>query len=112
MLHNDPSPLAGTTVRIKEHVTHAQVDNFGGAEFRVEDWWDCVSGDSWMNAKGNPACLVYAMRTGSATYGVPMDDEVLYGKVGGFGHLLHISELEDKDTNATQTGETNEPTTS
>ena len=25
--------------------------------------------------------------------GLPVDDEVVYGKVGPFGHLLHVSEL-------------------
>jgi hypothetical protein len=25
--------------------------------------------------------------------GLPFDDEVVYGKLGGFGHLVHVSEL-------------------
>ena len=47
-----------------------------------------------MFAKGNPACMVFAMRTGFAKEPIPTDDEVLYGKIGGLGHLIHITEIE------------------
>lgn len=94
-MHKEPSPLAGKTVKIKAHVTHPQNPNFGGSDYRVEDWNDRVIGKSWMYADGNPAALVYAMRTGTASHEVPIDDEVLYGKVGSFGHLVHISEIEE-----------------
>ena len=92
MKHIEKSPFAGETVRIKEGITHPQFEKFGGAEYEVEDWWDKISGGSWMFAQGNPACLVYAMR--SAFAGLPTDDEVLYGKIGFFGHLVHISGIE------------------
>lgn len=81
------SPLAGQTVKIR-----ANVAQIGGEEYRVEDWWQNVSGGSWMFADGNPAALNYAMR--SAFAGLPTDDDVLYGKVGPFGHLVHVSEIE------------------
>jgi hypothetical protein len=61
-------------------------------DYRVEDWWDRVSGGSWMDAVGNPACLGYAIRASVA--GLPTDDEVLYGHTpDGLGHLVHISEI-------------------
>lgn len=82
-MHTEPSPLAGhyvtVTVDGKEYLYH------------VEDWWDHLAGESWMYAEGNPAALKYAMRAGLA--GLPVDDEVLYGKIGGLGHLVHISEI-------------------
>jgi hypothetical protein len=81
------------TVKIRADATHFQVDRFGGSEYRVEDWWDRVYGSSWMDAQGNPAALVYALRSASQSYGVPLDDEVLYGKIGPFGHLVHVSEI-------------------
>jgi hypothetical protein len=81
------SPLAGQTVTIR-----ADVAEIGGQEYRVEDWWQNVYGGSWMDANGNPAALNYALRAGFA--GLPTDNEVLYGKVGPFGHLVHISEIE------------------
>ena len=28
-------------------------------------------------------------------YNIPIDDEVLYGKIGAFGHLVHVSEIMD-----------------
>ena len=86
------SPLAGKTVKIKQTATHRQVPDFGGSEFRVEDWWQNVAGQSWMTCKGNPACLIYAMR--SAENNLPTDNEVLYGKIGHIGHLVHVSEIE------------------
>lgn len=92
MPHKDRSELAGTTVKIKDGVDHPQCENFGGSEFRVEDWWDRVSGKPWGDCEGNPACMVYGIRAGFN--GLPLDNEVLYGKVGAFGHLVHISEIE------------------
>jgi hypothetical protein len=80
------SPLAGQTVKIR-----ADVDRIGGQEYRVEDWWISVFGGSWMDARGNPAALAYAVRTAGST---PIDDEVLYGKIGGLGFLVHVSEIE------------------
>mgnify|MGYP001613224196 CR=1 FL=1 len=67
--------------------------NLAGQEYTIEDYWENVSGGSWMNAKGNPACLMYAMRTAFQEYRVPTDNEVIYGKIGGLGHLVHVSEL-------------------
>lgn len=93
MIHAEASPYQRTKLRVKEGVKHAQVPNLQEAEFLVEDWWDRVIGKSWMDCKGNPACLVYAMRTGMSDRPVPTDDEVLYGKIGLFGHLFHVSEL-------------------
>lgn len=94
MIHTIKSPLAGRTVKIKSCVEHPQ-QVIAGEDYRVEDWWDRVSGgSSWMDTAGNPACLIYAMRTGFSKIPIPNDDEVLYGKVGCLGHLIHISEIE------------------
>lgn len=94
MKHPEQSPLAGKTVKIK-----ASANQLGGQEYRVEDWWDRVSGDSWAFCNGNPACLQYGMRTGfSRDIDVPDDDEVLYGKVGALGHLVHVCELDEEES--------------
>jgi len=79
VIHETASAHAGRTVM------------WGENEYVVEDWWDRVSGQSWAWAKGNPACIQYAMRTCATR--IPDDDEVLYGKVNGLGHLVHVSEL-------------------
>jgi hypothetical protein len=92
MIHQQPNEMAGQTVKIKAGVKHPQIENFGGSEFKIEDWWDRVADKSWMDCNGNPACMVYGIRSGFA--GLPLDNEVLYGKVGSFGHLVHISEIE------------------
>lgn len=89
---------AGKTVKVKNGVG---INSFGqdmsGADFTIEDWWENVSGMSWMDSNGNPAALEYAMR--SALNGWKNDvpafsNDVVYGKIGPFGHIFHVNELE------------------
>lgn len=88
----EPHPLAGKKVKIKDGVNDpAQKQVVGGAEYVIEDWWDRLTGGSWMFADGNPAALHYAMR--SAFNQLPINDDVVYGKIGNLGHLVHVSEL-------------------
>ena len=99
MIHKTPHPKAGQTVVFMTGTQHPQFGDLSGKDFRLEDWWDRVSGGSWGSAVGNPACLIYAMRAATATdrngsCGLPSDDEVVYGKVGAYGMLAHISEIE------------------
>ncbi len=89
MNHQSPSPLAGKEVKIKKESA-----DLGGKTLRVEDYWDRIAGKSWRNSDGNPAALGYAMRTGLGDMRIPNDDEVVYGKIGGLGYLVHLSELE------------------
>lgn len=95
-MHNEKHEKAGQTltVNLKGPIAMGMDAGKRSMEFTVEDWWDKVSGISWMFAEGNPACLAYAIRTGIS--GIPMDDEVVYGhnKENGMGHLVHVSELE------------------
>lgn len=80
--------LAGKRVKLK---CKPSPDKLDGQIFLVEDWQVNVFGKSWMLCDGNPACLKYAMR--SAFADLPTDNEVVYGKIGPFGHLVHVSEL-------------------
>ena len=82
-----PFEFAGQTVKIKP-----EVKEFGRMEFHIEDYWENVTGRSWMVSDGNPAAMLYGMRSGLA--GLPIDDEVVYGKIGLHGHIFHITELE------------------
>lgn len=88
---------AGKTVRVKSGVgINTLGQDMSGQEFVVEDWCENVLGISWMNANGNPAALEYAMRSGfnGSNNDVPtFSNDVVYGKIGGFGHLFHINEL-------------------
>lgn len=59
----------------------------------IEDYWHIITGKSWMDSEGNPAALMYAIRFGIDK--LPYDDNVVYGKIDGLGHLIHISELEE-----------------
>lgn len=89
MKHKESSTLSGKSIKIKE-----DVNELGGQSIIIEDWWDRVSGTSWMNANYNPACMSYGIRTGFSSRFIPIDDEVLYGKINGLGHLVHKIELE------------------
>lgn len=92
MRHDTAHELAGQTVTvITAQALFFQPDST--VQARVEDWWDRVSGGSWMDATGNPACLDFAVR--SAVCDLPTDDEVLYVKTNdGRGHLVHVSEVQ------------------
>lgn len=86
MIHSAESPLANRSVPIVK-------GELAGAEIRVEEWWDRIAGRSWMSCDGNPACMIYAMRD----LDTPLDDEVIYGKVGSYGTLVHVSFLGDAE---------------
>lgn len=94
-MHTEEHPLAGKTVTLNE-TAHDGIRGIveAGEKFAVEDWWDRLTGGSWMFANGNPAALQYAMR--SSIDHLPLDDNVVYGKIGAFGHLVHVSELGDE----------------
>ena len=89
-MHTESSEFRGKTIKLPGD--KKSLNDLAGQEYRVEDWWDVVSGGSWMFAEGNPAAIQYAIRIGLAA-DVPMNDEVLYGKVGAPGYLIHVSEL-------------------
>ena len=93
MSHPQPHPLAGKTVKISTCVKDpVQGAVTGDAEYRIEDWWVRVGSAPWGVARGNPACLHYAMRIAGTS--ISLDDEVLYGKIGALGYLVHVSEIE------------------
>ncbi len=79
-------PLAGKMVTLV-----SRDPEYDGKEFRIEDYWENVYGSSWMFAQGNPAALIYAMH--SEFHELPTDNEVVYGKIGYLGHIVHVSEL-------------------
>jgi len=87
MAHKTSSHLAGHTVKIKH--SNSMISD---KEFLVEDWWDRIAKKSWTKCDTNPACFNYKLRATSSN--LPEDDEVLYGKIGPFGYLVHISEIE------------------
>lgn len=89
-IHEAAHEAAGKTVIIK----------IGGElrPYNVEDWWDRVAGKSWMDAQGNPAAIMYGMRSAHAS--LPIDNEVVYGKIGSLGHLVHVSEIQQENVPA------------
>ena len=96
-MHTDKHPLAGKKVRLKiQDPIHSDLSHAPGyeelydEEYRVEDWWDRLS-TPWRDMTGNPAVIKYAFH--AAICRLPLDDEVVYGKIGAYGHLIHESEL-------------------
>ncbi len=92
-MHVRSHPLAGRTVRLPLNMGPGDLaGELAGRDFRIEDWWDTIAGGSWKDASGNPAALHYALR--AVVKGLPRNDDVVYGKVGPLGYLLHVSEVE------------------
>lgn len=79
MTHPHPHELAGQTVL------------WGAYAFKVQDWWDRVSGQSWNDVPRKGPELTYALQMRRA--GVPADDEVVVGTIGGDTVLLHNTQL-------------------
>jgi hypothetical protein len=91
-MHTEAHPMAGKTVYLNDRAADPLQEQVKpGALYRVEDYWDRIAGKSWMVSKGNPAALHYALRSVAA--GLPGGDNVVYGKIGAYGHLVHVSEL-------------------
>jgi hypothetical protein len=92
-MHDRQHPLAGRVVRLPNDMGAGDgAGELAGREFRIEDWWDHVTGASWKDASGNPAVVQYAVR--AIIKGLPANDDVVYGKVGALGYLLHVTEVE------------------
>ena len=89
------SPYAGCDVKTRPDVGKDPMSgrDLGNQVFRVEDWWENVYGRSWMVANGNPAAMVYGIRIGMKAGAVPLNNDVLYGKIDGMGYLIHVTEL-------------------
>jgi len=94
-------PLAGTMVKVHP-APGTEFENLQqGANFLIEDWYENVNGELWKASarRGIWAAVHYATRaTGS---GLPHDDEVVYGHIGELGYLVHVSELEQPQSNVT-----------
>jgi|AntAceMinimDraft_16_1070373.scaffolds.fasta_scaffold32490_5 hypothetical protein len=90
MIHTEKSKFAGKEIKIKD-----EANQLGGRKILIEDWWDKISGNSWTNNPGNFACSNYLNRIEfSSKIKIPLNDEVLYGKINGLGYLVHINEIE------------------
>ena len=97
--------LAAGTYRIKGDSKYFK-DKYGtpNPEFRLEaDSREVYGPGGWENAQGNPAALLYAMR--SAFEGIGLRGTVYYGKVGAMGELVHESELEPVTASGANQGE-------
>jgi hypothetical protein len=89
-IHKTKSPLAGKEVSIREC---DYPTSLCGKTFIVEDWWDRVQvseGKSWRDCHEYLVCANYKMRM---TRREQNDDEVLYGRIGPFNYLVHVSDI-------------------
>lgn len=92
MSHTEVHQHAGRTMTLAKPLRIKPPIGIYDGTIVVEDWWDRISGVSWKFSNGNPAAMIYGIRSAFAE--LPMDDEVVYGKDEyGFGHLVHVSEL-------------------
>ena len=67
-----------------------------GNTILIEDWWKKIAGSDWQtSAFGNPAAYNYCVNHQSEySNHTPSVNWVLYGKIGGFGYLVNVNELE------------------
>lgn len=93
-IHKEAHPLAGKLVYLNDKAKDAEGKSIKDVVYKIEDWWDRVAGKSWQVAEGNPAAIQYAVR--AALNNIPLDDEVVYGKIGAFGYLFHVSWLNEE----------------
>lgn len=92
MKHTEAHEHAGRTMTLARPLKLKPPTGVYDGTIKVEDWWDRVGGISWMFSNGNPAAMIYALRSAFAE--LPLDDEVVYGKdETGLGHIVHVSEL-------------------
>lgn len=92
MIHENKSEFAGKTIKLKDTVVGMR-----GESFEVEDYFDRLAGESWMACSGNISVLSYSIRAGVSNrlgITIPLDNEVLYGKIRGLGYLVHVCELD------------------
>lgn len=92
-MHAEKSEFADQIITVNFRGNGASGTLCGEHQIKVDDWWDHLTGSSWMRADGNFAALMYGLRSGFS--GIPIDDEVLYGHdVNSHrGHLFHLSEV-------------------
>ena len=67
-----------------------------GNSIVIEDWWKKIDGENWQtSAFHNPAAYNYCLNHQSeyCNHSVSVN-WVLYGKIGGFGYLVNVTELE------------------
>lgn len=98
MLHSEPHPLKGKTIRInspKCPTHHHDGTPFHGTETIIGDWADCMWNKSWGDMEGNPTAMGYAVRTASVGIDIDDDDQVVYVHSREFNRsdLLHVSEI-------------------
>jgi hypothetical protein len=67
----------------------------------IEGLWKKLGGKSWMVCDGNPACLLFAIRSAAEKLSLNdmTDDKVYYGHIGGLGELVCEKELEEVNEN-------------
>jgi len=63
-------------------------------EIKIEGTDKEALGHSWMIADGNPAAMLFAMRSGLEGLAFDSQTQVYYGKIDGLGELVYESELE------------------
>jgi hypothetical protein len=87
MTHTEPHSHSNQLVAIID--PHTLVPT--GELYRIEDWYDRLGQGTWIEGVGNFACMKYAKHV--SQWGLPLDNEVVYGKINGLGYLYHVSEL-------------------
>ncbi len=92
MTHRNSHPFAGLTVSLTRGINDPNGSYPVGTEYHLEDYADRINGRpiDWQNPR-TFAELNYIRR--SALDKQPLDENVVYGKIGSLGYLVHESEI-------------------
>lgn len=87
--------LRGKKFRVRQSVGKGLLDRqLGGKIFVAEGYWHELTGKSWADWDlGNPAVYEFCKRTLGKYVDEPTENNVIYGHIDGYGHLLHEDEL-------------------
>ena len=99
--HAEPHKWAGKTVRAR----------YDGREvdYRVQDWSDRVHGEPWAAYRTSKLSEVQEYADRGKRDGLPPDNEVVLGTIGGLTVMLHASELIGSTEDAPEPADSPEP---
>jgi hypothetical protein len=75
----------------KDKIYRIKSGSYKDQEYQMMGNWKEHNGESWIVTLRNPACIQYMIRVKEDK--LPIDDNVYYGHIGLFGHLVHESEI-------------------
>jgi hypothetical protein len=97
IIHQERSPLAGKTVRIRTDAEHHLYSDFAGSYAQVVDWWDRYTGKPMSHCHYGVLVVVYQTRCSRYLMrAIPrgQENDVLLVRIKGGYHAVHLIEIQ------------------